>query len=38
MKGTMVVMSGKRLENNLYQMVGSMICGGSEIVVEAHSQ
>ena len=28
-KESMVVMRGKRLENNLYQINGSMICGAS---------
>ena len=37
MKGTMVMMRGKRLENNLYQIVRSVICGGSETAVATHS-
>ena len=38
MKGAMVVMKGKRLENNLHQLVGSVIYGGSETAAAAHNQ
>ena len=38
MKGAMVVMRGKRLENNLYQIEGSMECRGSDTAATAHDQ
>lgn len=37
-KGAMVVIRGRRLENNLCKMEGSMVSGGSETTVAAQEQ